>query len=115
MKRYRKKRKRELGRASASTKIGSRRAKLIRTKGGGQKAKLLADSYVNVSLGNETKRVRLLQVIENPANRFLTRDKVITKGAIIRTELGLARITSRPGQTGTLNAVLMEGESPKRE
>ncbi|HDD72097.1 MAG TPA: 30S ribosomal protein S8e, partial [Candidatus Bathyarchaeota archaeon] len=33
---------------------------------------------------------------------------VITRGAIIRTELGLAVVTSRPGQNGVVNATLLE-------
>jgi small subunit ribosomal protein S8e len=33
---------------------------------------------------------------------------MITKGAVLKTELGRARVTSRPGQHGILNAVLMD-------
>jgi small subunit ribosomal protein S8e len=33
---------------------------------------------------------------------------VITKGAIIETEKGLAKVVSRPGQDGVVNAVLIE-------
>jgi len=36
------------------------------------------------------------------------RRKIITKGAIIKTELGLAKVTSRPSQDGVVNAVLIE-------
>ncbi|HIE23561.1 MAG TPA: 30S ribosomal protein S8e [Candidatus Korarchaeota archaeon] len=108
LKRFRKKRKYEMGGPPANTHLGHRKVKIVRTKGGGRKIKLLADAYVNVNLGKETKRVRLLGVVENPANRFLTRDNIITKGCIVKTELGLARITSRPGQDGVLNAVIIE-------
>ena len=110
IKRYRKKRKYELGRPPTNTKIGPTKVRVIRTKGGGRKSRLLADMYVNLSIGGETKRVRILDLVENPASRFLTRDKILTKGAIVRTEVGLARITSRPGQDGVLNAVLIEEE-----
>ncbi len=108
LRRFRKKRKYEMGGPPANTRLGVRKIKVVRTKGGGRKIKLLADAYVNLNLGKETKRVRLLSVIENPANRFLTRDNIITKGSIVKTELGLARITSRPGQDGVLNAVILE-------
>ena len=45
---------------------------------------------------------------ENPANPNYVRRNLLTKGAIIKTELGNARILSRPGQDGTINAVLTE-------
>jgi len=33
---------------------------------------------------------------------------LLTKGALIETEIGLARVTSRPGQDGVVNAVRVE-------
>ncbi|HJJ40868.1 MAG TPA: 30S ribosomal protein S8e, partial [Methanocorpusculum sp.] len=33
---------------------------------------------------------------------------LMTKGAVISTDLGKARIVSRPGQDGVINAVLIE-------
>jgi small subunit ribosomal protein S8e len=44
--------------------------------------------------------------VSNPANADYNRRGVITKGTIVRTEKGLARIISRPGQTGSLSAVV---------
>ena len=44
---------------------------------------------------------------DNPANRDFARRKIITKGAIIKTKRGNARVTSRPGQNGTVDAVLV--------
>jgi small subunit ribosomal protein S8e len=43
----------------------------------------------------------------NPASMDYQRRKVITRGTIIKTEKGLAKVTSRPGQDGILNAVLI--------
>jgi small subunit ribosomal protein S8e len=40
------------------------------------------------------------------ANADYNRRGVITKGTIVRTEKGLARIISRPGQNGALSAVV---------
>jgi small subunit ribosomal protein S8e len=45
--------------------------------------------------------------VENQANIHYVRRNIINKGAIIETNLGKARVTSRPGQTGTINAVLL--------
>ncbi|MEK6848627.1 MAG: 30S ribosomal protein S8e, partial [Nanoarchaeota archaeon] len=42
-----------------------------------------------------------------PANRHFIRRNIMTKGSVIDTELGKARITSRPGQDGVVNAVLI--------
>ena len=47
------------------------------------------------------------EVVENPANRHFVRRNIMTKGTVIETEKGKARITSRPGQDGTINAVLI--------
>lgn len=115
IKHVRKKRKRELGRSPTNTKMGAKRTKKVGKKGGGFKTRLLSDSYVNLAVGGRTQRARLLGLVENPASRFLTRDKVITKGSIVRTELGLARVTSRPGQDGVINAILTEKGTSKAE
>ena len=56
----------------------------------------------------KTKKTEILRVVKNPANIDYDRRGVMTKGAVIETPLGQARITSRPGQHGVLNAVLME-------
>jgi len=108
----RKKRKRELGRFSALTKVGERRLRLIRAMGGNYKLRLLSDSYANVVVpGQGTKRLRILEVVDNPASKVFRRYKIITCGAVIRTELGLARVTSSPGQHGVINAVLLGEEA----
>jgi len=106
----RKKRKYELGREVVYPRIGEEKRDIVRTKGGGQKVKLSSLSFVNVvDTKNRTeKKVKILDVVTNPANPDLARRKVVTRGAIINTELGKARITSRPTQDGVANAVLIE-------
>jgi len=47
-------------------------------------------------------------VVSSEANRHFVRRNIITKGAIVRTEAGDAKITSRPGQEGAINAVLIK-------
>jgi len=105
---YRKKRRRDRGRDFTATRIGEHEAKVIRVRGGNVKVALLSEQFANVKVGNEVKRVKIIEVVDNPANPKLARQNVITKGAIIRTEIGLARVTSRPGQEGVVNAVLIE-------
>jgi small subunit ribosomal protein S8e len=54
-----------------------------------------------------TKTVKIITVRDNPANPFYARRNITTKGAVIETELGDAVVTSRPGQEGIVNAVLV--------
>lgn len=106
----RKKRKYELGNLPLLTKIGKEKRKIVRTKGGGIKVKAFAVEFANVLDPNTRtiKKVKILDVLENPADPQLVRRKIITKGAIIQTELGKAKVTSRPSQTGTVNAIKVE-------
>jgi small subunit ribosomal protein S8e len=47
----------------------------------------------------------VITVRENPANPNYVQRNIITKGAILETDLGLVRVRSRPGQDGVLNGV----------
>lgn len=104
----RKKKRRDRGRDFIPTRIGKRRARKKRARGGNEKIILLSDMFANVSIGNEIKKVKILNVVSNPANPYLARQNIITKGCVIDTELGKARVTSRPGQHGIVNAILIE-------
>ncbi|MHA1606018.1 MAG: 30S ribosomal protein S8e [Candidatus Freyarchaeota archaeon] len=103
------KRKYEMGREPVKTTIGEERRKVVRVRGGNLKVKLRAAMYANVTdpSSGKTMKAKILDVERNPANVDYSRRKIITKGAIIETELGLARVTSRPGQDGVVNAVLI--------
>lgn len=107
---YRKRRKYEAGRFPVETQLGEPERKLERTKGGGLKVKLVSDQWVNLSdpKTGKTERVRILSVVKNPANVDWDRRGIITRGTIVRTERGLAKIISRPGQNGVLNAIPIE-------
>ena len=113
LKKHRKKKKMDRGRDFIPTHIGERKMIKVRVRGGDEKFVLLSDQYANVSVNGEVKRVKILEVVKNPANPQFERHNVITKGAIIKTELGEARVTSRPGQDGVINAVLIEEKSSK--
>ncbi len=107
---WRKKRKYELGRFPAETLLGDRKLKVVRTKGGNIKLRLLRDKFVNLVIPDENRieKTEILRVIENKANREYSRRGIITKGAVIETKYGRAVVTSRPGQDGVINAVLIE-------
>ena len=107
---YRSKRLHELGNHPMETSLGDTERKIDSGRSGLKKVKLVSEKYVNVSdpSTGRTERLEVLDVVENPANVDYNRRGVITKGAIVRTERGLARIVSRPGQDGVLNAVAHE-------
>ncbi len=104
----RKKLKRELGRESTSTTMGSLSKKKIRCFGGNEKIKVMKTEYSNILTKEGFKKAKILSVVENSANRHFVRRNIITKGAIINTEVGKARVTSRPGQDGLINSILVE-------
>jgi len=108
----RKKRKFEQGSFPAETILGETKRKVKRRKGGNIKVKVLRDKYACVTdpKSGKTEKVEVKRVIRNPVNVDYDRRGVITKGAIIETPKGLARVTSRPGQTGVINAVLIGEE-----
>jgi small subunit ribosomal protein S8e len=107
---FRKKRKRELQRPPIETEIGELKRKKQRTLGGNYKLKLFSTNYINVTdpASNKTSKVKILRFESNPASKDYNRRHILTKGTIVETELGKARITSRPGQDGVLNAVKMK-------
>ncbi len=106
---HRKKKKYELGRPWVPVVLGKERRKRIRVRGGNYKIRLLAAEYANVAFPDgKTVKAKILSVVDNPANPFFVRRNIITRGAIIKTEVGLARVTSRPGQDGVVNAVIIE-------
>ena len=99
----------ELGSDPTFTKMEPLRKKVIRTRGNHLKVRLLSTDMANV-LDPKSKSYKMLKiksVVGNPANRNFIRRNIITKGALIDTEMGKARVTSRPGQEGTVNAVLV--------
>jgi small subunit ribosomal protein S8e len=110
---HRKKRKFEQGTFPAETLTGELKRKVVRGRGGNLKLKILREKQVCVAdrKTGKTEKTEIVRVVKNPANIDYDRRGVITKGAVVETPLGQARVTSRPGQHGILNAVLIsEGE-----
>jgi len=109
----RKKRKRELGSPPTETVLEQDEERYIERAFGGQsKIRVKAALYANLtdSSGSKVKKVRISRVVSNPASVDYSRRGVITRGAIIETEEGRAKVTSRPGQTGVVNAVLVSAK-----
>lgn len=107
--RVRKKRNLDKGSHFLETKIGARKVRGKKTKGGGEKLKVLAVERINVADPRSKKisRVKILSVKKNPSNPHYVRRDIITKGAVVETEIGDVVITSRPGQDGVVNGKLL--------
>lgn len=106
---YRKKRQYEIGREPSFTKLGKERVQIIRTMGANRKLRILSSDTANLynPKSKSFKQAKIKTITDNPANRHFIRRNIMTKGSVIDTELGKARITSRPGQDGVINAVLI--------
>ncbi|MBI1935689.1 30S ribosomal protein S8e [Candidatus Woesearchaeota archaeon] len=106
---YRKKRQHELGREPSFTKLGKKRVQILRVMGANRKLRMLGADTANLydPKSKSFKQIRIKTITDNPANRHFIRRNIMTKGSVIDTELGKARITSRPGQDGVINAVLI--------
>ncbi|MBS3150945.1 30S ribosomal protein S8e [Candidatus Woesearchaeota archaeon] len=104
----RKKKLREVGRDPLYTLIGKKKVNIYRGVGGDIKRSIVRAEEANVFDGNKHNKVKILSVVDNKANRHFIRRNVITKGAIIRTEIGDARVVNRPGQEGFINAILVK-------
>jgi small subunit ribosomal protein S8e len=109
---YRSKKKYEAGGFPAETVLGEPRKKTSRGYGGNVKVKSLSDNFASVTdpKSGKTQKTEITRVVKNGANVDYNRRGVITKGAEIETALGLAKVTSRPGNDGVINAVLITKE-----
>ena len=109
---HRGKKRFEVGRETHLTTIGPRRIKNIRTRGNNSKstAKTIDIAFIVDPKTKKTHKTDIKTVIDNPANINYIRRNIITKGAVIETSLGKAKVTSRPGQTGVVSGVLIGKE-----
>ncbi|GLG99992.1 hypothetical protein R5R35_000449 [Gryllus longicercus] len=81
----RKKRKFELGRPAANTKLGARRIHTVRTRGGNKKYRALRLDQGNFAWGSEgvARKTRIIDVVYNASNNELVRTKTLVKNAIV--------------------------------
>lgn len=107
--RFRVKNKKNIGDLPTYTKLGKNKLKIVEGRANIEKFKLLFGEVANV-FDPKTKKyskLKIVNVVENPANRNFSKRNIITKGAILKTEKGKVRVSSRPGQDGMINAVLI--------
>ncbi len=103
----RKKKLSEIAGKPRLTNLGKEKQKVMRGHGGKEKNVLLAAESAFV-LDPKTKKIaksKINSVLRSPANRYFKTQMV--KGTIIDTGLGKAKVTNRPGQEGSVSAVLV--------
>ena len=93
------------------TEVGEEKKTLLRCKGGVKKLKTVKTQFVNVTDSkNKSKKTKIINVLENPAAPNYVKRGIITKGTVVKTDLGNVKITSRPSQNGTVNGVIVQGK-----
>merc|ERR1711939_1183810 len=85
---HQKKRKFEMGRPSSMTKLGAKRVRQVRGRGGNMKYRALRLDSGNYAWGIEncTKKVRILDVVYNATSNELVRTKTLVKNAIVQVD-----------------------------
>jgi small subunit ribosomal protein S8e len=84
----RKRRKHELGRLPANTKLGARRISTVRVRGGNTKVRALRLDAGNFAWGSESisQPTRILDVVYNATSNELVRTKTLVKNAIVAVD-----------------------------
>ncbi|KAL1525517.1 hypothetical protein AB1Y20_020373 [Prymnesium parvum] len=117
---YHKKRQYDLGRQMAMTKIGAKRVRAVRVRGGNKKFRALRLDAGNFSWGSEvcTRKTRILDVVYNASNNELVRTKTLVKNAIVQVDATPFRqwYEAHYGSAvGKKKKKLEEGETPEPE
>ena len=104
----RSRRKYEIDRFPNEALIGDQITITRKVRGKNIKTSIKMIDSVNLTIDSKIKRVKIIKVLENATNNDYQRRGVISKGAILETEEGKCRVVSRPGQHGTVNAILVK-------
>jgi small subunit ribosomal protein S8e len=105
----RKKRAFEISTEKQFALIGDPKRKVYRKTGGNSMVRVMSADSVNISSSNgKTSIGKILTVIENESDPNYVRRNILVKGAVIETDKGNVKITSRPGKDGVINGVLIE-------
>jgi small subunit ribosomal protein S8e len=85
---HRKRRKHELGRLPANTKLGVRRVTSVRVRGGNFKVRALRLDAGNFAWGSQaiSQPARILDVVYNATSNELVRTKTLVKNAIVAVD-----------------------------
>ena len=108
--RYRGKRRTEVASEEQLAYIGDvDTRKNYRKRAGSQTVRTLSVNKVNInSKDGNTIRATVKNVVGNDADPNFVRRNIVTKGAVLETDKGLVRVTSRPGMHGVVSGILLE-------
>jgi len=104
----RSRRKYEMDRFPNEALIGDQITITRKVRGKNAKTSIKTIDSVNLAIDSKIKRVKIIKVLDNATNNGYQRRGVVSKGAILETEEGKCRVVSRPGQHGTVNAILVK-------
>ncbi|MEM3197629.1 MAG: hypothetical protein QW431_06750 [Conexivisphaerales archaeon] len=104
---YRGRRRRERKAQPRVAKIGKYEVFTRRSRGGNIIHYVLSAEKICVSTKDGNKNVKLLSLVSNPCNRDYERRGIITKGAVVMTEVGKVKVTSKPSENGTLSGIVI--------
>ena len=104
----RSRRKYEMDRFPNEALVGEQITITRKVRGKNVKTAIKTIDSVNLAIDSKIKRVKIIKVLENSTNNDYQRRGIISKGAILETEEGKCRVVSRPGQHGTVNAILVK-------
>ena len=104
----RSRRKYEIDRFPNEALIGDQITITRKVRGKNTKAAIKTIDSVNLAIDSKIKKVKIIKVLENATNNDYQRRGIISKGAVLETEAGKCRVVSRPGQHGTVNAILVK-------
>jgi len=105
-----KKRRMDASRDFYPATLGKTKSVQIRTRGGHAKNVLYSSDCANVVKDGKCVKAKIITVKDNVANLQFSRRNILSKGAIIETDIGLVKITSSPGQDGAVNAVFVKAK-----
>ena len=101
----RSRRKYETDRFPNEALVGEQITITRKVRGKNNKTGIKTIDSVNLAIDSKVKRVKIIRVLENGTNNDYQRRGVLTKGAILETDEGKCKVVSRPGQSGTVNAI----------
>jgi small subunit ribosomal protein S8e len=95
-----------IGGVFTATKVSENdvRAK-VRVRGGNTSLNLKKAGFVNVVTKDGVKKTKITKVTESHNPEYVRRS-IITRGAVLETELGKVKVTNRVGQDGVINGIL---------
>ena len=109
--RYRGKRRTEISSEAQFAYVSSEdQRKNYRKRGNSQTVRVLGANRINVNdpKSGKSTSTTIKSVVENGADPNFVRRNIVTKGAVVDTDLGNVRVTSRPGMHGVVSGVLLE-------